>query len=338
MSGILEDWAYNRLVIVGKSGDELVVECPWCSRPKLYLSIRRKRYLCFRGCSQGAVARLVAHVDGISLKAAGQKLDSGPRTATDLADAISRLRRGHRNEPPDPPQIPLPPEFVPCFDGEWWRVPRYVATRGISERALIRHGIGYARRGRYRDRLIVPIVFGEYRAFIARLMGSPQARAWVTREGKTVTPPRYLTPRDAEIGRAIFWGDRVEAGDDVIVVEGVFDAIRLIDLGFVAVATLGKRTTTEQLGALVHSGASSLTWLYDSDAVTSSMTEAAKAASLAATGKLTVFVAELPDGYDPDDFGREAGRGGVLRVLEKRVEINGPLAPLRLTLSRLLEM
>ena len=79
---------------------------------------------------------------------------------------------------------PLPDEFVPCFDGKFWRIPKYVSERGISDSSIIRHGLGYAESGRYRDRLIVPILARPSRTFIARLMGAEARKSSFKSKGK----------------------------------------------------------------------------------------------------------------------------------------------------------
>lgn len=337
MTSQVEDWVTDRLIVVGSSGKEIVAECPWCSRPKLYIRPDRNRFLCFRGCAQGEIASLVAYVDGISYSAAKDKLTSGPRTVAELVEVLSRLRRGER-QTTEAPRLPLPSEYVPCYDGKLWRTPKYIDTRNISDASIIRHGIGYALSGRFRDRLIAPVICGEYRAFVARLMGTPASHAWTNREGRKIKPPRYLTPKDSEIGRAVYWGDQIKPGADVAVVEGVFDVVRMVDLGFSAAATLGKRTTVTQLRFLVRSGARSLTWFYDAEALASGIEESAQAAALSSLGSgIKIYVATLPGDYDPDDYGHKFGASGIVDLLSKRVEVGRTLAPLRMALEKLLE-
>lgn len=319
-SGDFHDWLTARCHVVGESdGHEVVVVCPWCGKDRLYANPERNVFVCFRCRESGRAEYLVAKVEGVTLAEARERMrDRTVPNEDDLLRSLGSLSRSERVVDP-PANHLLPEEFIPCFDGRGWRVPRYLDDRNISDAMLIRHGLGYAKHGRYRDRVIIPIIQGGHRTFLTRLMGKPRDFRWKDRErDEWVVPPKYMTPRDAGLSRVLYGATWVQPGADLVMVEGSFDVMRLIDLGFPTGGVLGKRLSQAQAVLIRGLRPRSVTFLYDDGAFAEASLDADTLAHKIDTETCPVFVACCPDGHDPDSLGRDEGRSGIRDVLDAR--------------------
>lgn len=333
------DWIRARLRVVSESGNEITAECPFCGKPKLWANPGKGVFICYYGCDQGSIARLISAVDGVPLSRARERLaGEAPRSVGELRDRFDRFHPDHEIVIVDQP---LPHEFRPCFDGRRYHVPAYVEEplpdgRQLDDRALRLHGLGFAESGRYRDRLIVPIHCAGNRTFQARLMGDPRDFAWKDRTtGRIVEPARYLAPKGANIGRFLYWYDHAPRRADLVIVEGVFDAIRLIGLGVHAIATFGKRVTGEQLALLARLEPRSIVVLYDAGARSDAVTDAWKIRHQIGRKARRVAVGSLPGKHDPDSFGAAHGRRGVREILKAATPVKDRLCSLREALAEL---
>jgi DNA primase len=236
------------------------------------------------------------------------------------------------------------------WDAEWGATAReYLASRGIDRAAADRFSLGYAPRDpvalrsylgglgfederqiaagllvrreerpepapRFRDRVIFPIydIGGHVVGFGGRALG----------DGK----PKYLNSAESEVfskGQLLYglnWAKQaVRKADRLIVVEGYFDAIRLILAGIgEVVAPLGTALTEAQ-AALIRRYTRNVFLLYDSDQAGLRATFRSGDALLA-TG-VSVRVITLPDGEDPDTFVAKAGADGFERAAGASVDV-----------------
>lgn len=325
----IREWVSAEMEVLAVA-DEITCRCPWCSSDRLYVNPARAVYVCFRCGEKGTATQLVKKHKGVTWDQAKAVLASGGVRGWDpeaLLGVLRRPRRARRVEEAHQVVQPLPDEFTPCFDGHRWRVPAYLTRpmarfgmgdepgRGLFREEIITHGLGFCRDGRYRDRVVVPVACQGNQSFVARLMGREKDFCWTPKGGDPVTPPKYLTPRGANLPR-ILWGyDLVEPGcDTVVLVEGVFDRIRLVSLGVTgAMALFGKRLTDEQIELLRALRPAKVILLLDAGA----KAEAAMAVrELRRRVSTTPLIATLPGKEDPDSYGYFDPEGllGVLRA------------------------
>ncbi len=226
------------------------------------------------------------------------------------------------------------------------RARAYCDERGFSAATIERFGLGYApdswgglteeldrsgvdlaaaakaglvkmgQRGYYdfyRDRLMVPThsTTGEVIAFGGRAVGDGEPKYL-----NTATTPAYTKGRHLfalQLARKAARDDRT-----LIVVEGYLDCIALHQAGFEnAVASLGTSLTSEQAAEL-RKYADYVFLCFDGDAAgNAAATKALDVASrtIESSG-LSVRVAELPSGEDPDSFVRTRGADAFRRLLE----------------------
>lgn len=299
----VEDWLEDRLDIISRAGAEVRIRnCLFCGRARsMKINTERRKFICFHGDCQasGGLVRLVQAVESCTL-------DEAIRITTNMLRGVTKARPLvevrdlwedlQRDEPAAEVtddgldlKIPLPPEFVPCWDGKKWRTPKYLTERRVRRDAIERWGIGFCPHGTYGGRVVVPVRCAGMSSFVAR----------DTVKGDRFRP-KYLAPLDAG-GHMLFGFDEVKPGQ-VIAVEGVFDAIRLWTYGFQAVAYFGDHLTPSQIELLERIRPLDLLLMPDGDDP-KAQAKAVHAARSIETRFRSVQLALLAGG-DPDDVGR----------------------------------
>jgi hypothetical protein len=252
-----------------RSGDERILTCFWCGkRGKLYVNVKKGRFFCFR-CGAGTHASLAdfikdhrgttrseawAFIKGHSLDIARPRYDSGEAPG-------ERLQRLFQTRRPDAIEDGLPPEYKPLYPlGELSdtvfaeRAMAYLHGRGLSDGDCLLYRIGVCLDGRYRFRIIIPIVeSGISVYFVARLFFGI---------GK-----RYLNPPHESLSvdpsALLFNWDMAKQAAHLRLAEGVFDSM---SLGESAAALLGNVLKSGQRRRLeIGAWASAEIWL-DADA------------------------------------------------------------------------
>lgn len=154
---------------------------------------------------------------------------------------------------------------------------------------------------RFRDRLMIPIhdLQGRVIGFGGRALGDEQ--------------PKYLNSPETELfdkGKTLFALDKARAAiakqDQVVVVEGYFDAIALHAAGVTnVVASLGTALSLAQVRQLLrYTESKQIVLNFDADRAGVQAAERAigEVASLAYGGTVQLRVLNLPEGKDPDEF------------------------------------
>jgi len=240
--------------------DDVVVCCPFCSDHKPRLGVntgpRNGLWNCFNcGRSGDLLALLTAP-------------EVGGMTYADALRSILHQRTGRPTSPErqtiledsatPPAAVSLPAEFHVLRNGpepetgESIRSApfrQYLNERGLSPATVEQYGIGYCRTGKYAWRVVIPIMFfGTLISFVARAIGDRQ--------------PKVLTPPGGRTGTVLFNLDRLWGREDVVLVEGIFDALAMPDR---AVAVLGSRLSAAQIRLLIESGVKRLIFCFDPD-------------------------------------------------------------------------
>ena len=183
--------------------------------------------------------------------------------------------------------IDLPKEFIPCYDGSIYRIPKYLKNRNLTKSDVREWNIGFCKRGRYAGRVIVPVTCNGMSTFVARdITGT--------------APNKYDTPFGNSQDEMLFGYDNLDNQGEVIAVEGVFDAIRLWRLGYQAVAYFGSCPTPTQTKLLSRLDVPRVVLLPDGDDVKAQKAVCDLAFSLKAYAKSRVCLGILK-GKDPDD-------------------------------------
>jgi DNA primase len=224
---------------------------------------------------------------------------------------------------------------------------RYLAERGYDLETLHPWGLGFAPRGQtFLDAMnrlgIPPDVLIAAGLALRKDDGQLRARFW----GRLLFPihdlrgravgfggrilgegePKYLNSPDSELfhkGRLLYHlhnaRHAIRKAELAILVEGYFDVLRLVVAGVDhVVAPLGTGFTTDQ-AELLRRLAPRVTLLFDSDEA--GLRATFRAADELLRAKVTVAVATMPEGEDPDTLVRKQGTAAVERVLRDAVDV-----------------
>jgi DNA primase len=203
----------------------------------------------------------------------------------------------------------------------------YLSTLGFDDERMTQAGLlvvpdeGTEPRPRFRGRLIFPIydVSSRVVGFGGRLLGPGE--------------PKYLNSAESAIfskGRLLYglnWAKQAARRDErMLVVEGYFDALRLIGAGIESVVAPMGTALTEEQAKLIRRYTQRVFLLYDSD-------KAGLKATFRSGDELlrqgaSVQVVTLPEGEDPDTFVRTHGARGIeaqlaisIDVFERKIQI-----------------
>ena len=203
----------------------------------------------------------------------------------------------------------------------------HLATLGFDDDRMTQAGLlvvpeeGTEPRPRFRGRLIFPIYDLSSRivGFGGRLLGPGE--------------PKYLNSAESPIfskGRLLYglnWAKQAARRDErMLVVEGYFDAVRLIGAGVESVVAPMGTALTEDQAKLIRRYTGLVYLLYDSD-------KAGLKATFRSGDELlrqgaSVQVVTLPEGEDPDTFVRTHGARGLeaqlatsIDVFERKIQI-----------------
>ena len=264
---------------------------------------------------------------------------------------------GHRVDEKDPrePVWEVNATVGEFFRAQLWETPGgkiardYLASRGLTRDDADRFGIGYAPRDRsamrtalaslgfdderqiaagvlmvrddrpeprprFHDRLMFPIfdVAGHPVGFGGRILGDGE--------------PKYLNSADSDVfsKRKLLYGlnwakQAVRKAERLIIVEGYFDAIRLMLAGIAEVVAPMGTALTEQQAALIRKYTKNVFLLYDSDqaGLKATFRSGDELLSIGASAR----VITLPDGEDPDTFVAKVGVEGFERVADASVDV-----------------
>lgn len=190
---------------------------------------------------------------------------------------------------------------------------------GISEQMLLEAGLAVKREdgsmgARFRSRLLFPIhdLRGRAVGFGGRLLAPGE--------------PKYLNSPETEIfhkGKLLYnlhqAKNAIRKEEVVIVVEGYFDALRLVLAGIDhVVAPLGTALTADQ-AILLRRYAPAAILLYDSDQA--GLRATFRAGDELLRRQVRVRVATMPAGEDPDTLVRSGGAAALAPVLRDAIDV-----------------
>jgi DNA primase len=287
---------------------QLVGDCPWCEKSgHFYVDSETGNYICF-ACDQrgNRLVGVVAQIEGISDGEARRYImkhnvefrrKETPQTLLSKISSLEEKTEIH------PTVCDLPPEFVPVYQDGRWSMPVYLKQRGIKRDTAREWGLGWARRGRYGGRVIIPVM-------------CPAGRSFTARDATGAQSPRYLNPKGIDHGRLLIGWNHHPIGGDVVLVEGPFDAIKLWQHGFPAMALMGKVLHIEQFVMLIAKPTDvSIIIMLDPEEIEAPY----KVAEQLVCRFRDVSIAKLPLGMDPGDSTREE----AFKAIEDAVPYNG---------------
>ena len=253
---------YDLLRTLKRAADRLSGPCPLHrgSNPTQFrVSVSRNCFNCFGTCGRGGnVIDFVSLREGIPFRDAALLLQEWfmPNAAASrLAESVPLQPSSRSPSLPDlpPPTIPAAANESSNDDEAGENLPLsfelkslkqdhpYPAERGLTEATVKSYGIGYCSKGCLRGYLAIPIRNheGKLVAYMGRWPGDPPA-----------DQPKYKLPKGFQKNLELFNLDhalQADASQPLLVVEGVFDCLHLVQLGYVrTVALLGSTLSARQ--------------------------------------------------------------------------------------------
>lgn len=289
-----EEFLVHNGVQVEQKQTQIAGICPLCNwkRQSFYVNPDNGLWICHYCGEAGGPVRLIQSVLGCSFTVAMDRLFDNFTVFIDDPDAEQEYKEI------EVATIEFPEGFTPLFQNDaiaarLYR--RYCRKRGIDEDMLAAYNIGYTAVGYYTGRVVVPVYhLGGLVNFVARAITENHPK------GKVLTPPGN------EQYKYLFNLDNIWGAEEVIAMEGVFDALTLPEK---AIATFGKKITDEQAALLRRSGVKTVTFCYDDDAIKEATNFAQKYWMTFKT-----YIIHMPPGLDPSKAGREM----MLQLAEKR--------------------
>ncbi|MGH7654032.1 MAG: DNA primase, partial [Gemmatimonadaceae bacterium] len=196
----------------------------------------------------------------------------------------------------------------------------YLNGLGFTDERLLEIGLLVKReeqdepRPRFRDRLIFPIL-------------DPYAHT-VGFGGRLIAPgePKYLNSAESDVfskGRLLYnlssARNAIRRDERVILVEGYFDVVRLVDAGLESVVAPMGTALAEGQADLLAKYSKTAFLLYDSDGP--GQKASFRAADVLLTRGMAVRVVTLPDGEDPDTFVAKHGRDAMENLLSASMDV-----------------
>lgn len=203
----------------------------------------------------------------------------------------------------------------------------HLATLGFDDSRQLESGLLHRREGedelrpRFRNRLMFPIYDPQGRviAFGGRVIGQGE--------------PKYLNSAESPVfvkGTTLYgmnWAKNAIRRDErVMLVEGYFDAIRLMAAGVESVVAPLGTALTEPQGELIRKYTSTVFLLYDSDQA--GLKATFRAGDILLKQGFKVHVVTFPEGDDPDTFVARHGKekleaqlAAALDVFERKIQI-----------------
>lgn len=226
----------SQLGVLGSvQGDELRASCPMHSErnPSFSMNVKTGLWICFSRCGSGNFQQLVERTLNYTWQEAREWIDSnGQRTS--LEDMLQRM-----SEISNPvleiqgPGVEIPSWLQEYLNLDNRQMPMWLLNRGISWEAINNFGMRY---DILHDAVVMPCWWN------GDIVGT------ITRNTNP-DKPKYQNsddfPRDS-----VFYGEIKRDRTDIILCEGVLDAVWLWQLGYHGVSVLGESLTQGQVKVL----------------------------------------------------------------------------------------
>lgn len=218
------------------------IDCPFCGgKDKLYVAseIRENqfgeekpagRWTCFRCEEQGmSFARLMAEIDSLSISEARRIIRTWNFSGVNWKKSLFREAAAKEKAAKSDPESSWLPEHFEPVSKVWTR---YLTERKVPKKLASSLGLGVCRAGRYEHRVILPLVCPAGRSFTAR----------------TLINDRKRYDSGPNSGGLLFGWNSIEWMKDgaIVIVEGPFDAMRVMESGYSSVAIMGKQLRDSQ--------------------------------------------------------------------------------------------
>jgi DNA primase len=337
----------SRYVSLKKAGKNFKGLCPFHKEktPSFIVSPEKQIYHCF-GCGKGGnVFNFLMSVENISY------IEAIKNIASDLGISLPDLRTDDsQSTPTEYDHLYRTNQIANEYFTSHLSQPaqKYLESRKFKKETLKKYSVGYAPNSwdglikqqqfksvkrdyfvelgliqkkengdhyfdRFRNRILFPFfnISGQIVGFGGRRL-------------KETDQPKYLNSPESRIYKKgeILYGlhqaiTTIRQKKAVIIVEGYFDLLRLVDTGIQNVTASSGTAMTVAQGRLIKRYTDTVIIAYDSDEA--GMTAAVRNSQILETLDLNVTMVLIPRPHDPDSFVLEKGREAFVELLKARV-------------------
>lgn len=283
------------------SGSEIRVCCPFCPERldidpdigfHLWINPGLNAVHCFRCHYKGSVYRTLRARGMVNFQGLDIGEDSQVEASPVLYPAL-KFPEGYR------PFFPKPSSKMGIKAWE------YITSRGVTEEQLQEHRIGYAIKGFYQLRIILPVLSRDELVYWT-------ARSFLPAKIRYLNPCKEDCPRGKS--EVVFNLDIAAETGKLIITEGYMDALAI---GRSGVAILGSDLSTTQMVLIRETGVKDITVCLDGEAWENTLTIAEKLVSMGLKPK----VIRLPCEFDPADLRKAFGNTRLEEFLDSRVQM-----------------
>jgi DNA primase len=198
-----------------RSGSEYLFFCLFCKhhKKKLSLNLDKGKYKCWICDAAGPISRLVKRHGTFPQQQAWREITG----QVEVNDFEKLFLNSQEQKVEEEQVIHLPDEFISLCNMNTSltsvQAKNYLLKRGIEKSDILRWKLGYCQTGDYAERIIAPSfnLDGKCNYFVGRTY----TRHW----------KKYMNPPE---GRDIIFNELyVDWDDDIVLCEGVFDAIKV---------------------------------------------------------------------------------------------------------------
>ena len=291
----------DNLKVISNEGDEIFCYCPFCNKGKKHFSINKENgvYHCYKCNSKGNFYQLIYYLEGVPYYEINSLLQEY-RENIPLYQLEKIYNEAKVKKQQSIPDWTVNTQPIAHFSSLCNQAKKYLLKRGIDMELATELGVRVGTSGRYQGMVIFPVIEDNLVVnFVARrFMGG----------GK-----RYDGPHKEEgywKKSHLVWNlNRIPSDSSVVIVEGIFDAISLLDKNVGAI--LGKTITNTQMIKIAEK-ASEVTILMDAN-----FTEEGLKIARTFIGFVDkVFLATMLDG-DPS-----SNREAALESIKNKVDID----------------
>jgi len=272
-------------------GDERIIDCVICGKKKhMYFNISKNLFDCKVCGEAGNHLRFVMAHQDVSFTRAIEIIEGYAKSVSisKIKNRIKKIKEKFLNIDIDSYNkhkqiIKIPRDAIPITNSKY---PIFFSRRGYDKSIIFKMNNFVCEKGRYSGRIIFPFTCDGSESFVA----------YASNE---FIKPKTLNPFGSDNSSLIYGYDLFKNSKNLVIVEGITDAIRLWHWGISSVALLGKNISDEHIYLLYKHNAIEITLCLDGDVEEHKLME--KFHKLASNIPKIVTIAMIKDkDKDPD--------------------------------------
>ena len=317
-------------------GQEARYKCPLCGseHQKFYLNLDSGLWICYNCDKSGNFISLLMQYYEIPFKEAKEIMESydlGEEVLPEYVDTslsfLDQLVQAQQGKPEEIEVIdkkipPIPTGYQPLVehmeDPVAFPYFAYLNSRGVTLEQIVTHRMGFVTAGSFvKQSGEVSTMFDSVVFLTLNKQGQPIY--WNTRsiDPNPIVKTLNAPAQDDEYSRleVVFNLNNVKATDNIILCEGVFNALTCTSGNNVGVATFGKRVTDTQLREIAETPNRGIYLFFDQDAYDLYAQIAYKLNDFGYPQEQIYYVLNATKGTDANDLGPEIAKGLIERAL-----------------------